>query len=559
MTRPLTLIALLADALLCVALGLGVPLLIGIAGWLATTGWNDTPFSVLVAAASALWALGLGGGVGLTISPQAFPELELAEPFAFVVSVAPLTFAALIVTFAWRSGARLSADNDLDFPWLDVLASVVSFAAAAVLSLQFAPDSYLRIDTVGAVVTGTLLWTAAFLIGLRVWEYVPWSDLLGDRVDTVMALTTQSVKLASGLVVGMFGLASLAMLVALLTGVGRAIALMQVLQLDVWGAIALGLVQLAYVPTLLVWAMSWLFGPGFALGEGSYANLGGTVAGPLPAAPILGLVPETIGMFMWALIALPLILAIAIALATRIQDPDADKRPLLQRIVVPLAGSLGAALVLALLAHLSRGSLGPGRLLDFGPHPGWMLVASFGVFVVGTLAATLIPVNALVPGLVDEPEVAAEAADRQRAEATEPAAATADRNWLWKRNAASGEELTSVETQHRGGVRAGDTAQPAAADDEFDFEEPSDWPPSATSEPDASVTAEAEPTESAPIKPTPSKPESRDTAADEADAPPERGWGRRHEPKSQPDLSEVLRRPGEPDIYADLDDDLYHD
>lgn len=391
MTRISSLIAAIADAALTVAIGLAVPLAFTLASWLITGGFQATLFEVPFTIAAAVWALGLGGGVGFTIAPETYPALGIAEPFVFVVSIAPLVFTAFIAWMAWRAGDRLSHE---DAPWTGLAGSTAVFALAAWLSLNFAGVAAIRIDVPGAVTVGTVTWAVMLLIGVRVWEYLPWSRWVDDYLDDIVDLAARAVRIATGLVVGVFGLATAFLLVALVTSMGRIIGLMEALQLDFAGVIGIGLLQLAYLPTLIVWATGWLLGPGVQLGEGSLATLGGTDAGPLPIVPLLGLLPENASPFLWAAIALPVTLAAVIALIARSRNSGVDERMWWQRLLPPAAGALLAAIALAVFAQLSRGAIGPGRLLEFGPQPWWMLLAAFGLFLVGGATGAFLPLEA---------------------------------------------------------------------------------------------------------------------------------------------------------------------
>ncbi|SJM71482.1 putative integral membrane protein [Gulosibacter sp. 10] len=365
-------------------------MLIAVTGWLTTGAFQTTLWEVPLTAATAIWALGLGGGVGFTVEPLAFPALGIAEPFAFVVSVAPLAFAVFIGWMAWRVGNRLSDEDD---PWVGAGASTVVFALASWISVIIAPSYPVRADAGGAVLVGSLLWLALLLIGLRVWEYLPWRDWAGDRAEWIADRLRSGLRLAGGLLAGVCAAASVLLLVGLVAGMGRVVGLMQALQLDAWGVIALGLVQLAYVPTLIVWSASWLLGPGVQLGTGSVAGLGGVEAAPIPVVPLFGIIPETSSPVWWALLAVPVALAAVLALGFRAEAEQQDAQPWWERLLTPALGAVIAGGTLALLAQLARGALGPGRLEAFGPQPGWVLLAATGLFFLGGAVGAFLPLE----------------------------------------------------------------------------------------------------------------------------------------------------------------------
>ncbi|WP_311478347.1 DUF6350 family protein [uncultured Gulosibacter sp.] len=521
MFRPLTLISLIADALLCVAVGFGVPALVGAISWLATQGWVDTPFSAIIMAATAVWGLGLGGEVTFTVDPATYPQLGLPEPFSFMVSVAPLLFAVLIAVFGWRAGARMTVDENRQ-PWFEFVVGIAAFVGAAVFSLQFTNPDVVAVDVTSAVVPGALIWLLAMLAGMRVWEFVPWERWLGEKTDLVLELAGRAARVAAGLIVGVFALASLALLVAFFTGVGRVIALQQALQLDISGVVAVGLAHLAYLPTAVVWAASWLLGSGFALGEGSYSQLGGTHAGPLPAVPLLGLVPEGELPALWALVALPLALATALCLSDRMLAPSDAGRPWYLRLVPGAIGGLLAAAALSLCGVLARGSLGPGRLSDFGPHPGWMLLAAIVIFVVAACMGTFVPLEIIGLDAAAKPSVSP-VASREPGSSREPMSSREPGPSWFAGDRFEAEPYAAEVDDHDSGV------QPEVSSDRAKRPD-ARWPRAV-----GSAAAGAS-----------------EVAADHGRS------GQRRDPKevSRRDLSEVLRRPDEPDIYADLDDEL---
>jgi hypothetical protein len=400
MSRLATMFAALADTALAVVVGILTPLAVAAAGWLISGSFQTTPWEVPLAAAMALWTLGLTSAVGFTVHPEAFPSLQLTEPFGFVVSLAPLAITAYVAWFAWRTGRRI-ADADDDGPWLSLAVSAATFIIGNQLALQLGGTDVARLEPGGVAAGGTLIWVVGLLVGARIWEFVPWTRLLGKHTDAILTAASRALRLALGFVVGLFALASALVLVGLVLNMGDIVGLTQLLQLDAWGNVAVGLTELLYLPTLLVWAVSWLLGAGVQLGAGAMANPGATDAGPLPILPLLGVVPEPQTTLLWSLLALPVLLAAVLTMWLRTTTRGADAGPWWQRLVVPAAGSIVAALLLTWLAYLSRGAVGPGRLTEFGPVPWLVLVYAVALLLVGAVAGAYIPVRALAADEVE--------------------------------------------------------------------------------------------------------------------------------------------------------------
>ncbi len=395
--------AALADTALAVVVGILTPLAVAAAGWLISGSFQTTPWEVPLAAAMALWTLGLTSAVGFTVHPEAFPSLQLAEPFGFVVSLAPLAITAYIAWFAWRTGRRI-VEADEDGPWLSLAVSAAAFIIGNQLALQLGGTDIARLEPGGVAAGGTLIWVVGLLAGARIWEFVPWTRLLGDRTDAILTAASRALRLALGFVVGLFALASALVLGGLVLNMGDIVGLTQLLQLDAWGNVSVGLTELLYLPTLLVWAIAWLLGAGVQFGAGTMANPGATDAGPLPILPLLGVVPEPQTTLLWSLLALPVLLAAVLTMWLRTTTKGADAGPWWQRLIVPASGAIVAALILTWLAYLSRGAVGPGRLTEFGPVPWLVLVYATALLLIGAVAGAYIPVPVLAADELETPE-----------------------------------------------------------------------------------------------------------------------------------------------------------
>ena len=100
-------------------------------------------------------------------------------------------------------------------------------------------------------------------------------------VRTVVALAARGGALV---VAGVVAVAAVVVFVLVLGHYGEIISLYESLQSGLVGGIALTVGQLSLIPNLVVWAASWLLGPGFALGSGSLVSPLGTQVGLLPVA-----------------------------------------------------------------------------------------------------------------------------------------------------------------------------------------------------------------------------------------------------------------------------------
>ncbi|WP_141396682.1 cell division protein PerM [Microbacterium gorillae] len=375
-------IALLAalDAFLAAAVGVAViaaPLALfwatGFAGdWAAL--WPTT---------GAIWQLGHLVPFDVHV-PQALLTLTgISEDAAhFTLSLAPLAFAAGVAVFSARSGTRAARNGG----WVTgVVSGTLVFAALAALVHLTSRSTVVASETWQAALFPALVYAVPLLIAaiVEAWREGDGGivDRLHDLVDESPVVWNELPALAArglGIVLASFiGLGALGVLVTLVLHGGEMIALYQSAQVDLWGAILLTLAQLAYLPTLIIWAFAWIAGPGFTVGVGTAVSPAGTHLGVLPGVPVLALVPEGGSVWLLALVLLP-IAAGALAgwsMRSRYADVIGRDEPFLPRLVLLLTVSGLAAGVAAAAASLASGSLGPGRLAEVGPHPGWVALA----------------------------------------------------------------------------------------------------------------------------------------------------------------------------------------
>ena len=135
------------------------------------------------------------------------------------------------------------------------------------------------------------------------------------------------------------------------------------------------LAQLLYLPTVQTWALAWILGPGFQQGTGTIRSLTQVKAGPIPAVPILGALPnQTPGYWVLVLIGV-LSLVIGYLLYTSLARVD-----FFSHVASLLVGALSFTFLTAWFCFLASGSLGAGRMSAWGAHP--LSVTAMGLFLV---------------------------------------------------------------------------------------------------------------------------------------------------------------------------------
>ncbi|MFT4306108.1 MAG: DUF6350 family protein, partial [Microbacterium sp.] len=169
---------------------------------------------------------------------------------------------------------------------------------------------------------------------------------------------------------GLTAAAALLCAIALVLRGAQVVALSQSANLDLMGVIVMGLAQLVYLPTLVVWALSFLAGPGFAVGTGTSVTPAGTQLGVVPGIPVLGALPESVSPWLLMLALVPVGTG-ALAgwmLRSRLRAHDEPGGETLGVRVALVAGVAVPTAVVGFVAGvLASGAIGPGRLAEVGP------------------------------------------------------------------------------------------------------------------------------------------------------------------------------------------------
>ena len=155
------------------------------------------------------------------------------------------------------------------------------------------------------------------------------------------------------------------------------------------GGAGLLLVGVGLAPNAVVWAGSWLAGPGFAVGVGTAVGPFGHELGAVPAVPLLAALPAS-GVPTWVGVLALLVPLAAGAGAGRVlaRSRAAVRRRALALDVVTTATACG--LVWAGLARAASGALGDARLAELGPSPWRTGLAVAAEVAVGAAAALVV-------------------------------------------------------------------------------------------------------------------------------------------------------------------------
>lgn len=392
------LVALLAalDALLAAAGGIAVVLAPLALLWVFGVG--DPDWGALWPASAAVWHL--GHLVPVTVSlPDAYLAATGIDPsFAtFTLSLAPLAFAAFTALFSARSGVRAGEAGAALTGWLS--GSLV-FAAIAVLVALTSNAALVASETGPAILLPSLLFLVPSFVGAvigawRVGDDGPVDAVRGwvERMPTVWApvpgLVLRGLALTT---LGLVAVGGIVVVAGLIARSSQVIGLYQASNADAIGATVIALGQLMYLPTLVLWALAFTAGPGFALGTDTAVTPAATQVGALPGIPVLGAVPDSTSSWLLLLALLPVGVGALTGWILRSRMPvTTDSEPLAPRLVVAVAVAALTGGVGALAAVASSGAIGPGRLADTGPQPGPLALALGLEVLVGSAILLLSP------------------------------------------------------------------------------------------------------------------------------------------------------------------------
>jgi hypothetical protein len=387
MTRSITALLAALEALIAVAVGIGIPLVSLTILW-ATAFGHGPDWVEFWRAAADVWLL--GHGVDVTVHlPLAFAAstgLPGAEQ-PITLGIALLGFAVLTVVFGVRAGRRAASSRSRV---LAVLVSAVVFEVLAALVVLSAGSAIAQPSRLQGLVLPGLVYVVAVVAGSE-WgmQRLPDEDRdalarsIRRAIERWPAMTSAVLASASrgavAAVSGTLGIAAVLTTISLLANYSTVIGLYETLHAGFAGGIALTLLQLALLPNLVIWAAAWIVGPGFAIGAASSVSPAGTVLGSLPGLPVFGALPHGTPALGWLGVLVPVGLGLAAGWFCARRMPDAAGTG--PRIVAGLGIGVFAGVVLGLLSWWAGGAIGPGRLAVTGPSP-W-LVAAFAALEIG--------------------------------------------------------------------------------------------------------------------------------------------------------------------------------
>ncbi|MDU5132491.1 DUF6350 family protein [Bifidobacterium sp.] len=331
-------------------------------------GDNLSALSVPLTEAVVLLSQGIGfqaGAITLTILPLLLTVLLIALIASFATRfgtdirgfVSGLVFWELMNVFFAHSVEVTLLDQLPGVMWKSALVFIVGYAVAAI------PRSKL---------TSTLL----------------------EKVRThVSAPVRRTLSIGTGLGMLLTGIYLIAGLVAVLywcfANQSAVVKLYELSGMQTGSRILTTVAVIAWLPNVMIWAVSWLFGSGFAIGDLASFTMWSGQGSALPGLPAFGILPQAVST-PWiriALLCIPFVTGLLAGLAVmlfdrgfavRINKPD---QPIdVSRLIAGFAYPAGAfciasalvAVLSSMLFALSNGALGTKHLA----HIGMQVIAS---------------------------------------------------------------------------------------------------------------------------------------------------------------------------------------
>lgn len=348
----------------------------------ATKGFGDMEFSSVAAMSAHLWLLIHG------------VPLDLSAAFgasAGTMTLVPLGLSILPLLLCYRSGRRLArASYEGEF-LIPVLSGSVTYALISSAMYGWASPHPQPLQALNAalvplgIVVAGLMWG-----GYR--ESRSLSRMVGvDTAEQISQMSQYSrwagsyawavVRAAVVAFVALIGLGAVLLGIGILAGWSQIVATYQELHAGAVGDTAVTLLQLGFLPNLVIYAIAWSTGAGFSFGAGTSVGLTSSDAGTLPMLPILGAVPESMGTFGLVGLLVPLGAgAIAGWWFLREGEDHLDEWVALKVPFRPLSALISAVVLGVMtgimtsfgalwLGWISYGSLGIGRFTEVGAEP----------------------------------------------------------------------------------------------------------------------------------------------------------------------------------------------
>jgi len=366
-----------------VAVVIGYILTLGfiMAAWLFAAHGSESTVQVLRAAGIAWQVMHL---VPLVIGTTTIGVL----PWGFLV--VPVLILWKATQWALKSSQPKTA---IDFIRIAISISLIYSGLAGLIGLICSTNDLYTGITSSILLT---LFVALAVTSVCIITYAPSRTILTDAMPKLIVDGIRPAVISFGL---LFIAGSLLTSVALILNWAQVRAVTTLMAPGFIDGFFMTLLGIGYLPTVNVWAMSYLLGPGIMLGGGVVTPENAS-PGALPAFPLLSILPSESAALAAYFVLVPILIGIAIYFLIPRERWSAQGDSIAialsfvvrWREVVTLLVSVGLLSILVwITAAASSGSLGIGYLKFVGPVPTEVAAAAIAVCGLSALLTLVIP------------------------------------------------------------------------------------------------------------------------------------------------------------------------
>jgi hypothetical protein len=366
-----------------VAVVIGYILTLGfiMAAWLFAAHGSESTVQVLRAAGIAWQVMHL---VPLVIGTTTIGVL----PWGFLV--VPVLILWKATQWALKSSQPKTA---IDFIRIAISISLIYSVVAGFIGLISSTNDLYTGITSSILHT---LFVALAVTSVCIISYAPSRTILTDAMPKLIVDGIRPAVISFGL---LFIAGSLLTSVALILNWAQVRAVTTLMAPGFIDGFFMTLLGIGYLPTVNVWAMSYLLGPGIMLGGGVVTPENAS-PGALPAFPLLSILPSESAALAAYFVLVPILIGIAIYFLIPRERWSAQGDSIAialsfvvrWREVVTLLVSVGLLSIFVwIAAAASSGSLGTGYLKFVGPVPTEVAVAAIAVCGLSALLTLVIP------------------------------------------------------------------------------------------------------------------------------------------------------------------------
>ena len=366
-----------------VAVVIGYILTLGfiMAAWLFAAHGSESTVQVLRAAGIAWQVMHL---VPLVIGTTTIGVL----PWGFLV--VPVLILWKATQWALKSSQPKTA---IDFIRIAISISLIYSGLAGLIGLICSTNDLYTGITSSILHT---LFVALAVTSVCIITYAPSRTILTDAMPKLIVDGIRPAVISFGL---LFIAGSLLTSVALILNWAQVRAVTTLMAPGFIDGFFMTLLGIGYLPTVNVWAMSYLLGPGIMLGGGVVTPENAS-PGALPAFPLLSILPSESAALAAYFVLVPILIGIAIYFLIPRERWSAQGDSIAialsfvvrWREVVTLLVSVGLLSIFVwIAAAASSGSLGIGYLKFVGPVPTEVAAAAIAVCGLSALLTLVIP------------------------------------------------------------------------------------------------------------------------------------------------------------------------